>query len=82
VHIEIRERDGSPWCGTLPLGYGPDLSPFAGAVALLVLAGDIGRACSTAAAPSAATAHPSNHCTSPHLQGRRDPGLYPFADTP
>ena len=43
VHIEIRERETSaPWCGTLPLGYGPDLSPFAGAADLLVLAGDIG----------------------------------------
>src|SRR5690348_7963856 len=31
----------------LPLGYGPDLSPFAGAVDLLVLAGDIGRVHST-----------------------------------
>jgi hypothetical protein len=47
VHVEIRERDASPWCGTLPLGYGPDLSPFAGAVDLLVLAGDIGRVRST-----------------------------------
>src|SRR3954453_15761852 len=48
VHIEIRERDAaSPWCGMLPLGYGPDLSPFAGAVDLLVLAGDIGRVHST-----------------------------------
>src|SRR5690242_6218163 len=48
VHIEIREREASsPWCGTLPLGYGPDLSPFAGTVDLLVLAGDIGRVHST-----------------------------------
>jgi Calcineurin-like phosphoesterase len=48
VHIEIRERETSaPWCGTLPLGYGPDLSPFAGAADLLVLAGDIGRVRST-----------------------------------
>jgi hypothetical protein len=48
VHIEILERDApSPWCGTLPLGYGPDLSPFSGAVDLLVLAGDIGRIHST-----------------------------------
>ena len=48
VHIEIRERDGSaPWCETLPLGYGPDLSPVAEAVDLLVLAGDIGRVRST-----------------------------------
>ena len=48
VHIEIRERDASaPWCGMLPLGYGPDLSPFAEAVDLLVLAGDIGRVHST-----------------------------------
>src|SRR4051794_35029905 len=31
----------------LPLGYGPDLSPFAGAMDLLVLAGDIGRVRST-----------------------------------
>jgi predicted MPP superfamily phosphohydrolase len=44
VHIEIRERDASsPWSVKLPLGYGPDLSPFARAVDLLVLAGDIGR---------------------------------------
>jgi predicted MPP superfamily phosphohydrolase len=48
VHIETRERGASsPWCGTLPLGCGPDLSPFAGAVDLLVLAGDIGRVHST-----------------------------------
>ncbi|MGD9616537.1 MAG: metallophosphoesterase [Alphaproteobacteria bacterium] len=48
AHIEIRERDASsPWCATLPLGYGPDLSPFARAVDLLVLAGDIGRVHST-----------------------------------
>ena len=48
VHIEIRERDtSSPWCRTLPLGHGPDLSSFAGAVDLLVLAGDIGRVHST-----------------------------------
>lgn len=48
VHIEIREGDASaPWCGMLPLGCGPDLSPFAGAVDLLVLAGDIGRVHST-----------------------------------
>src|SRR3954447_19301668 len=48
VHIEIREREASPpWCATRPLGYGPDLSPFAGAVELLVLAGDIGRVRST-----------------------------------
>jgi hypothetical protein len=48
VHIEIRERDASArWCGALPLGYGPDLSPFAGAAYLLVLAGDIGRVRST-----------------------------------
>lgn len=48
VHIEIRERDASaPWCGMLPLGYGPDLSTFAEAVDLLVLAGDIGRVHST-----------------------------------
>jgi hypothetical protein len=48
VHIEIRERDASAsWCETLPLGYGPDLSPFTGAVDLLVLAGDIGRVHST-----------------------------------
>lgn len=44
VHIEIWERDGpSPWSGTLPLGFGPDLSPHIGAADLLVLAGDIGR---------------------------------------
>ncbi|HVC51436.1 MAG TPA: metallophosphoesterase [Stellaceae bacterium] len=44
VHIEIRERDASPpWSSTLPLGFGPDLSPHVGAVDLLVLAGDIGR---------------------------------------
>ena len=44
VHIEIRERYGSaPWSSTLPLGFGPDLSPHVGAVDLLVLAGDIGR---------------------------------------
>lgn len=44
IHIEVRERGGFvPWSGTLPLGLGPDLSPFAGAVDLLVLAGDIGR---------------------------------------
>ena len=48
VHIEIREREKSaPWCGMLPLGCGPDLSPFAEAVDLLVLAGDIGRVRST-----------------------------------
>jgi hypothetical protein len=48
VHIEIRERDASTlWCEMLPLGYGPDLSPFTGAVDLLVLAGDIGRVHST-----------------------------------
>src|ERR1051325_8820842 len=48
VHIEIRERDvSSPWSARLPLGYGPDLSRFAGAVDLLVLAGDIGRVHST-----------------------------------
>jgi len=48
VHIEIRERDTSSlWCRTLPLGCGPDLSPFTGAVDLLVLAGDIGRVHST-----------------------------------
>src|SRR3954471_21952018 len=48
VHIEIRVRDASaPWCGMLPLGYGPDLSLFAEAVDLLVLAGDIGRVRST-----------------------------------
>lgn len=48
VHVEIRERDGpSPWCNTLPLGSGPDLSPYVGAVDLLVLAGDIGRVHST-----------------------------------
>lgn len=48
VHVEIRERDASPpWCDALPLGYGPDLSSFAGAVDLLVLAGDIGRVHST-----------------------------------
>ena len=44
VHIEIRERDASSaWSSTLPLGFGPDLSPHVGAVDLLVLAGDIGR---------------------------------------
>jgi hypothetical protein len=48
VHVEIREREASSrWCRTLPLGYGPDLSAFAGAVDLLVLAGDIGRVHST-----------------------------------
>ena len=48
VHIEIRERDAAaPWCRMLPLGFGPDLSPFAGTVELLVLAGDIGRVRST-----------------------------------
>ncbi len=44
VHIEIRESGGQrPWSGILPLGFGPDLSRFAGAADLLVLAGDIGR---------------------------------------
>ena len=48
VHIEIRERGGSsPWCNTLPLGFGPDLSPYRGVVDLLMLAGDIGRVHST-----------------------------------
>ncbi len=48
VHTEIRESGASsPWCEVLPLGHGPDLSPFAGAVDLLVLAGDIGRVHST-----------------------------------
>ena len=48
VHVEIRERDGrSPWSSMLPLGFGPDLSPYVGVVDLLVLAGDIGRVHST-----------------------------------
>ena len=48
VHIEIREREVyARRREAVPLGYGPDLSPFAGAVDLLVLAGDIGRVHST-----------------------------------
>jgi hypothetical protein len=48
VHIEIREREArSAWSEVLPLGFGPDLSPFKGAVDLLLLAGDIGRVSST-----------------------------------
>jgi hypothetical protein len=44
IHLEIREREAPlPWTQTLPLGIGPELSPFAGAVDLLILAGDIGR---------------------------------------
>jgi Calcineurin-like phosphoesterase len=44
VHVEIREsQTPHPWTATLPLGFGPDLSPFVGAVDLLVLAGDVGR---------------------------------------
>ena len=44
VHIEIREGSGAaPWMPLLPLGFGPDLSEFAGATDLLILAGDIGR---------------------------------------
>ena len=48
VHIEIREsQPAAPWSDTLPLGFGPELSTFAGAVDLLILAGDIGRVRST-----------------------------------
>jgi hypothetical protein len=48
VHVEIREGSGAaPWTSLLPLGFGPDLSEFAGAVDLLILAGDIGRVHST-----------------------------------
>jgi Calcineurin-like phosphoesterase len=48
AHIEIRQSDEShPWSETRPLGFGPDLRPFVGAVDLLVLAGDIGRIHST-----------------------------------
>jgi hypothetical protein len=48
AHIEIRQSDESrPWSETHPLGFGPDLRPFVGAVDLLVLAGDIGRIHST-----------------------------------
>jgi Calcineurin-like phosphoesterase len=48
VHVEVRERQApAPWTGILPLGFGPDLSAFAGTADLLVLAGDIGRVRST-----------------------------------
>src|SRR3954451_204051 len=48
LHIEIRQRDASArWCEKLPLGDGPDLSRFVGAVDLLVRAGDTGRVHST-----------------------------------
>lgn len=48
VHLEVRERQAtSLWTSVLPLGVGPDLSPFAGVADLLVLAGDIGRLRST-----------------------------------
>ncbi|MGE3462900.1 MAG: metallophosphoesterase [Pseudomonadales bacterium] len=41
IHIEI--RDSTSWTDTLPLGLGPDLTPFSGTADLVVLAGDIGR---------------------------------------
>jgi hypothetical protein len=45
IHIEIREGSEQQrrWTDTLPLGLGPDLTPFVGKVDLLVLAGDVGR---------------------------------------
>ena len=44
IHVEVREQGRpAPWTTTLPLGFGPELSAFAGGVELLVLAGDIGR---------------------------------------
>ena len=44
IHIEIREKEvRSGWTDIRPLDLGPDLSSFAGAVELVVLAGDIGR---------------------------------------
>ncbi|HUA77325.1 MAG TPA: metallophosphoesterase [Acetobacteraceae bacterium] len=43
VHIEIRESQTRfPWTEIYPLDLGPDLTEFAGAVDLAVLAGDIG----------------------------------------
>jgi hypothetical protein len=48
IHVEVRQQhESSPWIETLPLGFGPNLSPFVGAVDLLLLAGDIGRVHST-----------------------------------
>jgi hypothetical protein len=49
VHLEIRESQagGVWWSNILPLGFGPELSSFVGAVDLLILAGDIGRVRST-----------------------------------
>ena len=48
AHIEIRRSDQShTWSETHPLGFGPDLRPFVGAVDLVILAGDIGRIHST-----------------------------------
>lgn len=44
IHIEIREKSGrTGWSSHYPLDLGPDLRTYAGRVALLVLAGDIGR---------------------------------------
>lgn len=48
IHVEVRQGQASPpWNDILPLGFGPDLSPFVGTVDLLALAGDIGRIRST-----------------------------------